>query len=164
MIGRLFPIALLIASAAAAAPPGIVPPASVSTLQNQIDAIRAQLPTPATTAPLAETTGGSAGTMSQVYALANHRHPRITDTQIVTTAIGGSFSVSYPAGFFSAPPTVDLSWVNTTAAFMDCELSADPTVNGASGRCRGFSLTGLLTLGAGIKVHVVSIPTTSTSP
>lgn len=123
--------------------------------------IMAAMPIPATAPPSTDTMGGATGTSPQVYALASHRHPRITDTQIVTTGTGGTFSGTYPAGFFATPPTVSVTWINGGALSMTCELSSDPTTLGFTGRCRTLSLASILAAGAGVKVHVVSIPTTS---
>lgn len=122
-------------------------------------ATKASVPTPATMTPPAEG-AGSAGTMTGIYALANHTHPRVTDSLIVYTVAGGAFTATPTPGKFTKPPVVSLSWVNTTGAFMNCEMSASPTISLVTGRCRAFSLTGLLTLGAGIEVHILILPNT----
>jgi len=128
--------------------------------QARADAAVAAIPLPAIAPPLTDTMGGAIGTDTTRFALATHKHPRITDTQIVTTVTGGTFSGTYPAGFFSIPPTVDLSWVNKGVLPMTCELTADPTVNGYQGRCSTLSIASILAAGAGVKVHVVTLPTT----
>lgn len=151
--------AIAAAAALFAAPAWAQPvtPISPPVTKGDLAALAASIPKLADTVPLGEVMGGAAGS-SPMAMRADVRIPRITQSPIVTTVTGGTFSATFPAGFFAAPPTISLTWVNTSGLYMTCELSADPTPTLVQGRCRTISLTAILNAGAGIKVHLVALP------
>lgn len=155
----LLPIVALLAMAGGGYAVGqVVSPLTQPASSSDVATLQAAIPKPATAAPMVDTMGGAVGSETTLFALANHQHPRRADSQIVTTTAGGVFSGTYPAGFFPTAPTVDISWVNKGALSMTCELTNDPTTSGFTGRCTTISLAALLAAGAGVKVHVVSFP------
>ena len=131
-------------------------------------ALASTIPTPGAAAPPAETVGGTPGSTATQFAMANHTHPRITRSTVVTTDASGNFVVAWQTAL-SAAPTIDLTWVNLGTQPITCELTADPTTTAVQGRCKTAQTTTLslsiVTAGAavapfvsspaGVKVHVL---------
>lgn len=129
-----------------------------SASRGDIEALAAQIPAPAQIAPPAEITGGTKGTMIGTYALANHSHPRITDSPSLATVSGGTFAGTFRPGLFASKPTVALTWVTTgTVTPVSCEMRSITSAS-FSGRCT--TLLGLVAAPAGIEVDVVALPNT----
>lgn len=149
---------LALALALAALPAGAQVSYPPGATRSDVAALTAQIPTPSQIVPPAEVTGGTKGTMTGTYALANHSHPRITDSPTVTTVAGGTFVGTFRTGLFASKPTVALTWVTTgTLTPVSCEMRS-VTVTVFSGRCT--TLLGLVAAPAGVEVNVVALPNT----
>lgn len=102
---RLALLALALIASPTAAQVVSAPSSSVDqTARNAAAAAQAAIPTASTTLPPAVTDTGSTGTMTNVYALANHTHASKARKTIATTAADGSYTFSYSAAPFTNPP------------------------------------------------------------
>lgn len=68
-----------------------------------VDAIRQQIPQPATATPKSETTGGGLGTQSSRFAMEDHQHPRLTSTTYATLDTDGRATVTFTRSFTNKP-------------------------------------------------------------
>lgn len=102
---RWLVLALAMVASPAAAQVVSAPSSSVDqTARNAAAAAQAAIPTASTTLPPAVTDTGSTGTMTMVYALANHTHASKARKVIATSAADGSYTFSYSAAPFTNPP------------------------------------------------------------
>lgn len=128
----------------------------------------APMPQPSNILPSTEITAGAIGTDQSMYALANHQHPRITRSAIVTTDAGGNWSVTWSAALPAAPITLPLP-INGGSNPALCNVTTS-TTTGATGRCwmsapvtvsiLGFSVNVFGGSASGMSVQVLGIPTT----
>lgn len=158
---RLAALAVLLApSIAVAAPPVIGPQPDIGSVATAAaaavataNAALAAMPKPATTPPPGESSSGAVGTDTR-YALANHTHPRVSWSPVVTTVAGGTFSGTIPSGMFTAI-TIDLTWKASGPTV--CQLSAY-SLTSFAGNCYSLSVASILAAGSGVEVHVVVLP------
>lgn len=68
-----------------------------------LTAIQASIPTAAVTAPPGVSDTGTAGTMTTIYALANHTHASKARKGRVLVPATGTFAVTFSAAFSTAP-------------------------------------------------------------
>jgi len=83
-------------------PEQVISPAELAALKDKV----AQIPTPATTTPKSEMTGGSVGATSGQFALADHQHPRLTSTTYATLGTDGTATVTFTRTFVNKPGVV----------------------------------------------------------
>lgn len=150
----------------------IAAPVDIPTVQSLIDNAMLTVPQPGSTIPT-EIVGGTAGVATATFMRSDAKPSRITRSVVVTTDGSGNFSVTWSTALSSAP-VVDLTWVNSAAMPITCELTTDPTTTTVAGRCKQSQSTALnlsiitagLTLNpfnagaSGVKVHVIAIPPT----
>jgi hypothetical protein len=74
------------------------------TTPNASGAVTLPIPTASNTTPPGVSDSGSIGTMTTMYALANHTHASKARRIIATSAADGSYTFNYSANPFSGPP------------------------------------------------------------
>lgn len=67
-----------------------------------VEAVKAQIPQPATASPKSEMTGGAVGSAMR-YALEDHQHPRLTSTTYATLDGAGKATVTFTRTFLNKP-------------------------------------------------------------
>lgn len=168
MRGLIAAAALLAPCAAAAQvsnpPAPAALPADVARTSD-LDAMRSQIPVPATTTPPGVTDNGTLGTMTGIYALANHTHASKARKGRVLIPASGAATFSFvgadgvtPAPF--AAGVVPLCVTNAEAIkgdtnVVNSQLDGPPTNTGVSIRITRTAVTAASLLG----LNILSVPT-----
>jgi len=113
-------------------------PATVNTsalaTKSEVAAMSATIPVPATATPPAVTDTGTLGTMTGIYALANHTHASKARKIIATTATDGTYTFNYSTVPFTAPPICNAiaEVVTGVTDVINVQVVGTPTVNSAA--------------------------------
>ena len=149
---------LTVACIAGAAADGFYPDLSGLPSRQQIEALQAQIPQPASTIPPTEMIGGEVGTPGK-YRPADARQPRITRSKTVTLDTNGTATFDWTSqGALGAPVQVAITPVYTGAGVPKCWATA-ASATAVTVKCV-METVSLLSIG-GINVGSVtnSIPT-----
>lgn len=121
-------VLLTVACIAQSQADGFYPDLSGLPSKQQIEAIQAQIPQPASTVPPTEMIGGAVGTPG-TYRPADARQPRITRSKTVTLAADGTATFDWTAqGALGAPVQVAITPVYTGSGVPKCwAVSASAT-------------------------------------
>lgn len=121
------------ASAAATAAAGTVKQVNGLT-PNASGAVTVPVPTAATTMPPAVSDSSTLGTMTTMYALANHTHASKARRTIATSAADGSYTYNYSANPFTNPPicTAVAEVAAGVTDVVNVQVIGTPTVTSAS--------------------------------
>lgn len=71
--------------------------------QGEVDALRAAMPTPASSAPKSEANAPGIGSETTKYALEDHQHPRLTSSRPLTLDANGQGVATFSKSFSSEP-------------------------------------------------------------
>lgn len=161
---------LTVACVADAKADGFYPDLSSLPSKQQIEALQAQIPQPASTTPPMEMPGGTVGTPG-TYRPADARAPRITRSKTVTLDVNGTATFDWTAqGALSTPVQVATTavytgtgvpkcWVTATsgtAVSIKCVVENNTLLNLAAVTA-GINLNG--GSAAGLQVGVIVLPT-----
>lgn len=158
------PILSLVISAASvmltapAAAQVVYPPADTANLATKSDVAQVQssMPAPSTVAPPSVADNGATGTMTQVYALANHTHASKARKGRVLVPVSGVFDVTFGTPFTTGAPLCVLT-AETTAGdtnVVNAQVDGLTTMTGFRIRITRTAITVASLLG----LSILSVP------
>lgn len=154
---RALLLALLLAIPAGAQ---VVSPLEVGTgvTPSQLSAVEAKIPTASTTTPPGVSDSGSTGTMTSIYALANHTHASKARKGRLLIPATGTLAVTFSSSFTAG--VVPLCSVTAEAAAGDtnvvnAQIDGTPTATGMTIRITRTAQSAVALLG----LTILSVPT-----
>jgi hypothetical protein len=117
---------------------------------------RDELPIPATSAPPSVADASTAGTMTTIYALANHTHASKARKGRVLVPSSGFLDVTYSTPFSSSPPicAVTAETASGDANVVNAQIDGTPTMTGMRVRVTRTAITVASLLG----LSILSVP------
>lgn len=157
--GRLPLIRLIALAFTLAAPAGaqvVSPLAQGGVTAAQLNAVDAKIPTPSTIAPPAVTDAGAQGTMTTIYALANHTHASKARKGRVLVPNTGTLAVTFSTAFTTVPVcsvTAEATAGDTNV--VNAQIDGSPTATNMTIRITRTAQSAVALLG----LTVLSVPT-----
>ncbi len=122
----------------------------------QLAAVQASIPTASTTAPPSVADAGAVGSMTSVYALANHTHGSKARKGRVLIPASGTLAVSFNQVFVNTP--VCATTAETTSGdtnVVNAQIDGTPTTTSMTLRITRTAVTNATLLG----LNILSVPT-----
>lgn len=119
-------------------------------------AVTVAVPTAATTTPPSVADSSATGTMTTVYALANHTHASKARKGRVLVPVAGFLDVTYSTPFGSSPPICAVTAETTSGDtnVVNAQIDGTPTMNGMRVRITRTAITAVSLLG----LNILSVP------
>lgn len=133
------------------------PPSGVAT-QAQLQAVQSSIPAAANTAPPSVADTSATGTMTQVYALANHTHASKARKGRVLVPVAGFTDVTFGTAFTGGTSPLCVTTAETTAGdtnVVNAQIDGVTTATGFRMRVTRTAITVASLLG----LSILSVPT-----
>lgn len=156
IFGRRAIVLLAFAALPATAGAQLVSSLSPPVTTDQLAAVQAQIPTPSSTMPPGVTDSGSPGTLTTIYALANHTHASKARKGRVLTPAAGFLDVTFSTPFTTTPVcAVTAETTSGDTNVVNAQIDGAPTATGMRVRITRTAVTAVALLG----LSVLSVPT-----
>jgi hypothetical protein len=132
------------------------PPADTSAISGAVATLQANMPTPSTTTPPGVADSGQTGTMTTIYALANHTHASKARKGRVLVPATGVLPVTFSSAFGGVPVcavTAEATAGDTNV--VNAQIDGTPTATGMAIRITRTQQSVVALLG----LTILSVPT-----